>query len=463
MGGNGPDIRSEVIRVACALGLGEANAVELDLVSGPSVYTTSFAVEDFAQVTIALSAVAAAVLWHRRGGGLQSVLVDRRQAAAAFRSDCILKRRGVPLVDPWHQLSGAYCCVGDRWIRVHANYPHHLRGLVEACGGSDTREGVAAFLQRADASEAAKVIMASGGIAAPARTLDEWQRTLHAKSIANTAEIAFEALGQAQALPVPTFDAPLSGIRVLDLTRVIAGPISTRVLAEHGADVLSVFAPHLPSSPELRADTDRGKRWCALDARLWADRSALLELAASADVVVQSYAPGVLDRLGLGSEFFEKRNPGAVVVSLSAYGAPGPLQLDKGFDSIVQAACGLNVAEGEALGLSEPTPLPCQALDYGSGYMMAAAAMTGLAARIKNRRGSHFHLSLARSSLWLKSLGRRKVEAPFEPDLAFAQSAIEDETSGTVFSRHPAHLSITQPTSFPSARGQAEPGWLERT
>src|SRR5262249_25345635 len=199
---------------------------------------------------------------------------------------------------------------------------------------------------------------------------------------------------------------PARGVRVLDLTRVIAGPVCGRALAAHGAEVMRITAPHLPGLPELDIDTGRGKLSAALDLRAAEDRERLTGLLRQAHVFVQGYRPGGLAALGFAPEACAELRPGIVVVTLSAYGHQGPWALRRGFDSLVQNANGLNVAEAEAAGVPAPRELPAQALDHASGYLMAFGAMMALARKAREGGSWHVRVSLAQTGHWLAGLGR---------------------------------------------------------
>jgi crotonobetainyl-CoA:carnitine CoA-transferase CaiB-like acyl-CoA transferase len=246
---------------------------------------------------------------------------------------------------------------------------------------------------------------------------------------------------------LPAGDRPLSGLRVLDLTRIIAGPVAGRTLAAHGADVLLITAPKLPAIDWLVKDTGRGKLSAQLDLTVAADQARLGALLGEADIFLQGYRPGGLDRLGFSPEAVAEIRPGIVYVSLSAYGAAGPWAGRRGFDSLVQTVSGFNHAEGEAAGIAGPKELPAQALDHGAGYLLALGAMM---ARLRQARegGSWLvRVSLAQTGRWIWSLGRvaHGLTAP-DPTREQVQDLIETQESpfGTMHAvRHAAQLSET--------------------
>ncbi len=160
---------------------------------------------------------------------------------------------------------------------------------------------------------------------------------------------------------------------MLDLTRVIAGPVCGRTLAAHGADVLLVTAAHLPQMGTLVIDNGRGKLSGFVDLRDAAGRETLAALTRDADIFVQGFRPGAIGGHGFTPEQAARLRPGIVYVSLSAYGHAGPWANRRGFDSLVQNANGINHAEAEAAGAAQPKPLPCQAIDHASGYRWRSA------------------------------------------------------------------------------------------
>lgn len=194
-------------------------------------------------------------------------------------------------------------------------------------------------------------------------------------------------------------------MRVLDLSRIIAGPVAGRALAHHGADVLMINGPHLPNIAPLVIDNGRGKRSAVVDLRDAPGRETLRGLAGGADVFLQAYRPGALAARGFGPEELARVRPGIVYVSVSAYGHEGPWAQRRGFDSLVQSASGIAWTERQAAGWDEPKHLPCQALDHATGYLAAFGAMVALARRATEGGSWHVRLSLAQTGRWLQSFG----------------------------------------------------------
>ncbi|GAA1275058.1 CoA transferase [Saccharothrix xinjiangensis] len=340
-------------------------------------------VRDAARATVgACSLAAAELLALRNGGPTPDVVVDEGAVAVAFTSERHLRVDGragaafAPLSGFWR--------TADGWARTHANYPHHRERLLSALGVPEDREALRRELATRRALEVQETAYAAGALAVAAATgPDPARRPL--------VEVR-RTPGARRALPPA--DRPADGVRVLDLTRVIAGPVATRALAFLGADVLRVDSPRLPEDPDAHADTGIGKRSTLLDLDDPADRRALDALLDDADVVVTGYRPGALDRHGLAPAALLERRPDLVVAQLSAWGHEGPWAARRGFDSLVQAATGIAAVEGVD---GEPGVLPAQALDHGTGYLLAAAVLRGLA----EPGGRHVRLSLAGTASWL--------------------------------------------------------------
>ncbi|QLP98048.1 MAG: CoA transferase [Rhodoblastus sp.] len=439
----GPSVAAILDRVWSLTGLDPAATAAVDLIGVEPVLSSSFRVDALAQAAVAAQGLAAAALHGARGGPAQRVSVDIRAASAEFRSERLLRIDGGP-APVWDALAGLYRCGDGRFVRLHTNFPHHREGIVRLLRCPDTREGVAAALEgwRAEAFETAAT--QAGLVVAMARRFEEWDA--HPQAAALAALPTFEVTKIGDAPPKPAAAArPAAGLRVLDLTRIIAGPVAGRVLAGHGAEVLAVTAPHLPSVFPLVVDSGRGKRQTALDLRDEGGRAALVALLRSADVFVHGYRRGGLAALGFSDEAARAINPSIVVAQLSAYGRLGPWASKRGFDSLTQTATGLNFAEADAFGESTPRPLPCQALDHGAGHLLAAGIMAALARRAREGGAWKVEISLAQVGAMLRGLGRAEPLRAAAPDDA---PYLEDADSGfgrLTAARPAARLSLTPP------------------
>ncbi|CAG9178160.1 CoA transferase [Cupriavidus respiraculi] len=395
-------------------GMPASALAQLALSGADPILPSSFAVGTAAQASLGASALAAAALWQQRTGRWQRVAVDMRHACAEFRSERHLRVDGGPAPELWDRIAGAYRCGDGRWVRLHTNFPHHRDGVLRILGCAWDREAVQTALSGWEAEAFETEASRAGLVVAAMRTFDEWDRHPQALALQGMPAVTLERIGEAPPQPLPALPRgaapdiarPLSGVRVLDFTRIIAGPVAGRTLAAHGADVLLVTAAHLPAIAPLVIDTGRGKRSCQLDLRDAEDKRTLHRLLHRADVLVQGYRPGGLADLGVGPEAAARARPGIVYASLSAYGHVGPWAGKRGFDSLVQTATGFNHAEAQAAGAEAPRPLPAQVLDHAAGYLLAFGAMAALHRRATEGGSWLVRVSLAQTAQWLRGLGR---------------------------------------------------------
>jgi crotonobetainyl-CoA:carnitine CoA-transferase CaiB-like acyl-CoA transferase len=383
--------------------------LEVLWVSGdPGQLPSRLPAEDVAVACTGAALLAAAALHAQRGGddgsrGSPVARLDREHVAAAFRSEAHLRIGGQPAGPGFAPLS-RFWRAADGWVRTHGNYPWHRAALLRALACADDPDSVAAALAELGAREAEDLVTGAGGVAAAVRGEADWRAGPPGQAVSATGLAEATSVGGAPPRWRPAGPLPASGIRVLDLTRVIAGPVATRYLGALGADVLRLDAPDRPELTLNSYDGLLAKRSALLDFGAAEGIVRLHELLSAADVLVHGYRPHALDRFGLSPQVLAERHPGLVVVSLSAWGSRGPWGGRRGFDSIVQAASGIAMAEspdGE-----RPGALPCQLLDHGTGYLCAAAALQGLARQFA-RGGTQFReLSLARTAHWLLGLPR---------------------------------------------------------
>jgi crotonobetainyl-CoA:carnitine CoA-transferase CaiB-like acyl-CoA transferase len=409
------------------------------------VVPSSFAAGTAAQTTIAAAALAACELGHVRGMHRQAVSVDIQHAAM----ECVGTFRvngETPHV--WDRFSGLYRCA-DGWVRVHTNFAHHRDGALKLLGLDATTA------QRADAEKAMlewraidyETSSANAGMVATAvRTFDEWDATPQGIAIASQPLFTIERIGDAPPLALPAITdemPPLSGIRTLDLTRILAGPVAGRTLAAYGADVMLINSPTLPNISSI-AETSRGKLSAHVNLRVDSGRDTMRALLHDAHVFIQGYRPGGLASLGFGVSDAAKVRPGLIYVSLSAYGDEGLWATRRGFDSLVQTATGFNHAEAAAANEAKPRPLPMQILDYATGFLIAMCVSAALIRQQREGGSWHVRLSLAQTGHWLRSLGR--IENGFSVAMPNVDPYLEMMSSGfgelTAVS-HSAQLSRT--------------------
>ena len=431
---------------------------QMTLSGAEPVLPSSFAVGTAAQASLGAAALAAAQIDIARGGTPQQVSVDMLHAAQECRSYFTVDGETPEI---WDKITGLYPCA-DGWVRIHANFAHHRDGALRVLGlptGPNTeRTEVEAALRhwRAEAFETAG---AEAGIVVSAmRSFEQWDAHPQADAIARLPIFTLERIGDAPPRAWPARAAgerPLAHLRVLDLTRIIAGPVCGRALAAYGADVMLINAPELPNISTLM-ETSRGKLSAHADLGTAVGRESLKRLLTDAHVFVQGYRPGALEARGFGVHDAAALRPGLVYVSLTAYSHEGPWASRRGFDSLVQTATGFNHAEAAAAGQRKPLALPVQLLDHASGYLMALGAQAALWRQARDGGSWHVRVSLAQTAKWVRGLGRVK------DGLSIAMPPVDNvlETSESGFGaltavRHAAQFSDT-PACWP--RPSVPPG-----
>jgi crotonobetainyl-CoA:carnitine CoA-transferase CaiB-like acyl-CoA transferase len=398
-----------------------------------------------------------------RGGEPQAVAVNLRAAAASLRSARYLRVNGeAPPV--WDPLSGFYA-VRDGWISIHCNFANHRDAALAVLGAEPARAAMQARAAEWQGEALEDAIHAAGGCAGFVRTEAEWRAHAQARAVAVEPVLRITRIGAAPAEPLGRHLRPLGGVRVLDLTRVLAGPTCARSLAEHGADVLKITAAHLPDSGAVELDTGIGKLSARLDLRDGSARQVLKRLLREGDVFSQSYRPGALAARGFSPEALAELRPGIVCVSLSAWGSSGPWAARRGFDSIVQCVSGMAAASGTP---EQPALMPVSAIDYVSGYLMAFGAVVALHRRAREGGSWHVQVALARVGQWIAERGvlpeaewrRAPLELPAE-ELAPLLGEIDSPAGRIRFLKPVLELSATPPywSRPPVPLGTHAPEW----
>src|SRR5262245_1687780 len=379
------------------------------------ILPTPFRIGETSAAALAAVGLAVSDLWKLRTGRRQEIALDTRQATASLRSGHYLKMDGVHVSTERNTIMGVYPARNGRWSYLHCNFPNHRAAALSVLGVSEDRDAVRKAVAQWDALELEEAIIAAKGAGGMVRTMDEWAKHPQAAAIASLPLMEIVKLGESAPEKLPDGDRPLSGIRVLDLTRVLAGPTCARTLAEHGADVLKITGAHLPNIGYQEYDTGHGKLSTHLDLREAKDVETLRGLVREADVFSQGYRPGTLGTRGFSPEVLAKLRPGLVFVSLCAFGHVGPWASRRGFDTVVQTVSGITSRQGELFPGASPGPqfYPVSAIDYLTGYLMAFGAIVALARRAREGGSWLVRISLAQTGRWL--VGRGEVpEAELE-------------------------------------------------
>jgi crotonobetainyl-CoA:carnitine CoA-transferase CaiB-like acyl-CoA transferase len=447
-----------------------AAAFTTDTVPGFSgedpVLRTRYRVGTAGAAALAALGCAVADLHVLRGGAPQSVRVGLRAAAASLRSARYLRVDGkAPPV--WDPLSGFYA-VRDGWISIHCNFPNHRDAALRVLEAPPEREAAEAKAAAWDGEALEEAIHAAGGCAGFVRSEAQWAAHPQSRAVATQPVLRITRIGDAPPEPLAQHARPLGGVRVLDLTRVLAGPTCARSLAEHGADVLKISAAHLPDSGPVELDTGIGKLSARLDLRDAPQAETLRQLAKESDVFSQSYRPGALAARGFPPEALAELRPGIVCVSLSAWGTSGPWAARRGFDSIVQSVSGMAAASGAG---AEPALLPVSAIDYVSGYLMAFGAVVALHRRAREGGSWLVQVALARVGQWIVDRGvlpesewrRAPLELPAE-ELEPMLGEVDSPAGKIRFLKPVLELSETPPywSRPPVPLGTHEAAWPAR-
>jgi len=382
---------------------GEATDLDRLAFSGPAhVLPSPFAVTEVAATSAAAATLAAAELLEARGGPRQDVSIDRGHAAASFSAERLLRLDGKP-VGAWADLSGAYATHDGRYLQLHCNFPHHAQGVANHLGVPLERPAFEAAIAAREAVDLEGELIEAGMVAVAYRTLEEWDAHPHATATKALPAFDLCRLGADGDRPLPPADRPLEGVRVLDCSRVLAGPVAGMTLASHGADVLRVGADHLPTTDSGVMSTGFGKRSANIDLRTNEGKATFTRLLEDADVMIDAFRPGALEALGFGPDEVARIRPGIVMVQLCGFDWIGPWGGRRGFDSIIQSTTGIALAAAGEDG--RPVHLPVQALDHATGFLAAFAAMRGLARRQSEGSSWLARLSLLRTRNWLLALG----------------------------------------------------------
>ena len=467
---------NEILRTLLPIaGWDEERTQGLTITGGTDpILPTSFRIGDTS--TAALSAVGLAVsdLWESRTGRRQEVSVDARRATASLRSGKYIQMDGAGVSTERNTVMGVYPTKDGRWSYLHCNFPNHRAAALSVLGVAEDRDAVTKAVAKWNAQDLEDAIIEAKGAGGMVRTMEEWAKHPQAAAIANLPLMEIVKLADSPPEALPEGSRPLSGVRVLDLTRVLAGPTCARTLAEHGADVMKITGAHLPNIGYQEYDTGHGKLNAQLDLRETKDMETLRGLVSQTDVFSQGYRPGTLGGRGLSPEELAELRPGIVYISLCAFSHMGPWASRRGFDTVVQTVSGITNRQGDLFPGATPGPqfYPVSAIDYLTGYLMAFGGMVALNRRVHEGGSWLVRISLAQVGRWLVSQGEipeadlKNIPAEFTPEEIASWSTVSDTPMGKLGHLGPVlSLSETPPrwvrTSVPL--GHHDPVWPERS
>ncbi len=382
--------------------------------TGQGSLTSAFALSDFAAASTGAAGLALAELVAAQGGPFPEVSIDRRLASMWFAKS--IRPLGWALPPQWDAIAGNYEA-RDGWIRLHTNAPHHRAAALRVLGVENDRALVSQAVARWDCAGLEEAVVAAGGCAARMMGLAEWRAHEQGASVGAEALVARRASGTHTGTAFGRAGRPLEGLRVLDLTRVLAGPVATRFLAGFGANVLRIDPPYW-NEPAVLPEVTIGKRRARLDLHASADRAIFEGLLGQADVLVHGYRADALAHRGYDEATRLRLAPGLIDVALDAYGWTGPWQARRGFDTIVQMSTGLAAREMDVSRSRKPVALAVQALDYGTGYLIAAAVLRGLTERLATGQTRQARLSLARTAAFVAEHPMLEASEPLASETA---------------------------------------------
>ncbi len=446
---------------------GSSDQLKRASILGNESLPSVFPVSDLAAASIASAGLAISELLELANDSTASVIANKRLASLWFGRS--INPQGWKLPPTWDSVAGNYPCL-DGWIRLHTNAPHHRKAALQALLIEDsakapaTRDKVAEVLLGIGKQELEDSIVDNGGCAAAFNTAREWASHPQGSAVSTEPLVHFNKYEEtAPNNWKADKEKPLKGIRVLDLTRILAGPVATRLLAGLGSDVLRID-PIGWDEPAAAPDVTLGKRCARLNLKTSNDREVFKRLLSSTDILIHGFRAGAMCDLGFDSTQLREIKTNLIEVTLNAYGWTGPWKQRRGFDSLVQMSCGIAHEGMRLLGKDSPYPLPVQALDHSAGYTMAAAAIRGLSERVQSGSGSTSKVSLARMAKLLMQHQSGTGTEIFGPaDSKDFQTDIEQTVWGPAM-RLLSPLSVSGTTiswDFPAGPlGSAEAKWI---
>jgi crotonobetainyl-CoA:carnitine CoA-transferase CaiB-like acyl-CoA transferase len=409
-------------------GRGMPEEGEVKITGNDPVYSARFKIGETTANILAGIGVAVTDIHEMKTGRRQKVAIDVRHAAATCQSSKYLSEPAAgggwkpvpatPSMQHMRSITQPWQCKDGRWYLPHFNLPHLHDRVIGVLGCESTAEGVAKAIAQWDSHDLEEAVAAARACGSIVRSNAEWLAHPHGRMLAGKPLVEITKIGESDPIPFPEGDRPLSGIKVLDLTRILAGPIAARTLAENGADVLMVTAEHLPQVPEHVKDTSHGKRSCFLNLNKPDDVATIKRLARNADVFSQGYRPGIMDKHGLTPEALAAERPGIIYLSISCYGHGGPFSDRGGWEQIGQSATGICLDNGD----ERPKLLPASACDYTTGYNGAYGVLLALAKRAREGGSYHVRVSLCRSGMYIHKQGKVDYQ---EPDMGLSQAELD--------------------------------------
>ena len=412
-------------------GLAQPEAGEISITGNDPVLATRYKIGETCAAVLGGVGTAVSDIWELKTGRRQQAAIDARRAAATLKSSYLMQQPDAAgawrnVINPQHehmiQCTQPWPTKDRRWFLPHFGLPNLKERVLKVLDCAFEPEAIAAAVAKWDALDLEAAIDEARACGGMVRSNAEWLQTEHGQVLAGKPIVEIIKIADSDPEPFPEGPRPLSGIRALDLTRILAGPIAARTLAEHGADVLMIAAEGVPQIMEHVMDTSHGKRSTFLDLKTSDGADNLKRLVRDADVFSQGYRPGIMAKHGFAPENLAQMRPGIVCLSISCFGADGPFSHRAGWEQIAQTVTGICHGNGVDAGDNRPRLLPAAACDYTTGYLGAYGVLLALAKRAREGGSYHVRVSLCQSGMFIQRQGRTATLAT--PDAFFTEDEL---------------------------------------
>jgi len=387
----------------------------VEIVPETPALKTRFYASECAAAVLAAGATMAADIWEMRSGESQTVRVAVREASASLISFSYQQFKSNPHTAstarqrPGSGFGGFYLTRDNRYIYLHPSFPESTKRLIAVLGGADDRESIVFAVKSWNAADLEDAVAEARACAGIVRTPEEWDRSEQGRLLANRPCVEVVKIADSSPEPFPeSGDMPLSGIRVLDLTRVLAGPTCAKTLAQYGADAMRIGSRDLPSVPNFVTDTGHGKLSAFVELKTEAGRECLNTLIRQSDVFSQGYRTGSLERLGFSATELARIRPGIIYTSINCYGHEGPWRQRAGWEQLAQTVTGMAHVHG---GEEGPALQPAAVTDYTTGYLAAFGSLIALKYRALYGGSYLVRVSLSQTGMWIRQLGLAEKES----------------------------------------------------
>jgi len=456
-------LKSRIDEILAAARLDLSEKVYPEITGNDPILSTGFPVGEVAATALGLTGSMAEDIWFRRKGEHQKIKVNVRHAAATLNGIGIQKLPDYKLTVPMSSTYtvGFYKTADNRWIHLVGGLPHLAQGLVDLLKCDDNRKSIKLAVNEWNGADLEEKIAERELCGVLARSSDEWANHPQGKALKNLPAVTLSKIADSEPIPLTGGKNPLEGIRILDLTRILAGPNCSRTLASYGAEVMRIASPNLPSMEPLVIETSHGKKSAFIDLDTSEGVKTLTDMIKDADVFVNGYRTGALEARGFGPNELAQIRPGIIYVNINCYGSVGPWVSRKGWEQLAQTTTGIAYEQRTKSG--KPQLIPAAPNDYTTGYLAAYGTLLAIVNRMEQGGSWHVKASLCQTGMWLTRLGATMdmTKATGLSNLENCMTQVKTEW-GPLFHLKPAvKLSKTSPkwTKPPVPLGFHKPKW----